>query len=238
MERVTTGIEGLDELLEGGFPKGAVILVSGSPGAGKTILALQYLKKGADLGERGLYLTFEETRPFILEQARRFNWDLEQLEQEHKLKIVSLVLSHTSIEKVLAEIDELVKKFQPNRLVLDSLTMLQVYTNVLIDSKSVEMLGVSDKSYDSLTRKAVADIVERMRGFGTTAIITSELQEGSQWYSRDTVSEFICDGVIKLSKIETIGKRTLTIGKMRSTRHDVLPKTINIGEDGILVVKG
>ncbi|MFH1470598.1 MAG: ATPase domain-containing protein [Candidatus Micrarchaeota archaeon] len=238
MERVTTGVDGLDELLEGGFPKGSVVLVSGSPGAGKTILGLQFLKKGVDMDERGLYITFEETRRFILDQAARFNWDLEGYEKEHKLKIVSLVVSHTSIEKVLMEIDELVKKFQPNRLVLDSLTMLQVYTNVLVDSKSIEMLGVSDKSYEAVTRKAVADIVERLRGFGATSIVTSELQEGSAWYSRDTVSEFICDGVIKLSKIETIGKRTLVIGKMRSTRHDVLPKPINIGEDGIILVKG
>ena len=238
MDRVTTGIDGLDELLEGGFPKGSVVLVSGSPGAGKTIFGLQFLKKGVDIGERGLYLTFEETRPFILEQAHRFSWDLELAESEHKLRLVSLVVSHTSIEKVLAEIDELVKKFQPNRLVLDSLTMLQVYTNVLVDAKSVEMLGVSDKSYEAVTRKAIADIVERLRGYGATSLVTSELQEGSQWYSRDTVSEFICDGVIKLSKIETIGKRMLTIGKMRSTRHDVLPKPINIGEDGIILVKG
>jgi circadian clock protein KaiC len=238
MERITSGVDGLDELIEGGFPKSSVTLVSGSPGAGKTIFALQFLKKGADAGERGLYITFEETRPFILDQASRFNWDLEHLESEHKLKIISLVVSHTSIEKVLAELDDLVKKFQPNRLVIDSLTMLQVYTNVLVDSKSIEMLGVSDKSYESVTRKAVADIVERLRGYGATSIVTSELQEGSQWYSRDTVSEFICDGVIKLSKIETIGKRTLTIGKMRSTRHDVLPKAINIGEDGIILVKG
>jgi circadian clock protein KaiC len=238
MERVTTGIDGLDELMEGGFPKGSVVLVSGSPGAGKTIFGLQFLKKGADSGERGLYLTFEETRPFVLEQASRFNWDLEALERDYKLRIVTLLMGHTSIEKVIAEIDELVKKFQPNRIVLDSLTMLQVYMNVLIDSKNVEMLGVSDKSYDSLTRKAVADIIQRVRGYGATAIVTSELQEGSQWYSRDTVSEFLCDGVIKLTKIESIGKRMLTIGKMRSTRHDVLPKAINIGEDGIILVNG
>lgn len=238
MERVQSGIDGLDELMEGGFPKNTVTLLSGSIGSGKTIFALQFLKKGADAGERGLYITFEETRSFILEQAARFNWDLEALEKEHKLKIVTLILGHTSIEKILAEIDEIVKKFQPNRLVIDSITMLQVYTDVLVASKSLEMLGVSEKHYDSVTRKSVADIVGRVRGYGTTTLVTSELQEGSPWYSRDTVSEFICDGVIKLSKVESIGKRTLTIGKMRSTRHDVLPKTINIGEDGILVVKG
>jgi circadian clock protein KaiC len=238
MERVASGLDGLDELLEGGFPNGSVVLISGSPGAGKTIFGLQFLKKGAENGERGLYITFEETRRFVLEQASRFNWDFEALEKDYKLRVVTLMLGHTSTDKVLAEIDELVKKFQPSRLVLDSITTLQVYTNSLVDSKNMELMGIMEKSPEATSRKAVADIIERLRGYGTTSIVTSELQEGSQWYSRDTVSEFVCDGVIKLSKIETIGKRTLTIGKMRSTRHDLLPKTINIGEDGLMLVKG
>ncbi len=238
MERANTGIEGLDELTEGGVPRNTVTLVSGSIGTGKTIFTLQFLKKGAELGERGLYITFEETRDLIFEQAARFNWDLAALEKENKLRVVTLLLGHTSIEKILAEIDDLVGKFQPQRLVLDSITTLQVYADVLVHSKTMQMLSVSDKHYESIRRKAVADLVERVRSYKLTALLTSELQEGSSWYSRDTVSEFICDGVMKLSRVESIGKRTLTIGKMRSTRHDVLPKTINIGEDGIMIVKG
>ncbi|MFH1448156.1 MAG: ATPase domain-containing protein [Candidatus Micrarchaeota archaeon] len=238
MDRVKTGIEGLDELIEGGFPKNTSVLLSGSIGTGKTIFGLQFLVEGAKLGERGIYITFEETRELILDQASRFGWDIEKFEKEHKLRIITLQLGHTSIEKILAEIDELIGKFQPQRLVLDSITTLQVYSDVLVDSKSMEMLGVSDRHYESVRRKAVADLVGRVRAYNLTAILTSELQEGSSWYSRDTISEFICDGVIKLSKVESIGKRTLTIGKMRSTRHDVVPKTINIGEDGIILVKG
>src|SRR5437879_6866807 len=76
LERVPTGIKGLDELLGGGFPEGKCILVVGSPGSGKTTFALQYLYSGALQGETGLYVTLEEYPDLIKQTFQSYNWDM------------------------------------------------------------------------------------------------------------------------------------------------------------------
>ena len=87
INRIKTGVDGLDELVEGGFPEGSTILISGSAGTGKTILSLQFLIAGAENNEPGIYLTVEESRDKIINQAEQFGWDLEKLEKERALVI-------------------------------------------------------------------------------------------------------------------------------------------------------
>ncbi|HVH91786.1 MAG TPA: ATPase domain-containing protein, partial [Candidatus Acidoferrum sp.] len=77
-ERVPTGIPGLDPLLEGGFPQGRSILVTGEPGTGKTIFSLQFLIEGLARGEKGIYVAADEGPMDILEQAASLGWDLEK----------------------------------------------------------------------------------------------------------------------------------------------------------------
>lgn len=243
IERVRTGIPGLDEQIEGGIPRTMVTLVSGSPGAGKTIFGMQFLKYGAEHGERGLYISFEENRKDVLMQAERFGWDFEELEKKDLLHIVNLIALHTNVEKVVSEIEELVIRFKPERLVLDSLSTLGVYTELLADIEAIQIMeskvrdvpSAVPHSGEAVTRRAIMSIIEKVKGLGVTALLTSELQEGSPWLSRDTVSEFICDGVIRLSKIVSIGKRMMTIEKMRSTSHNFLSKNFEIGEHGMLI---
>lgn len=88
MERVSSGVKGLDEILGGGFPKGRTVLVVGSPGSGKTILALQYLRAGAAAGERSIYITFDEKPEQVKENVSEFGWDLDRLEAEGKIMFV------------------------------------------------------------------------------------------------------------------------------------------------------
>ncbi|MGQ4872254.1 MAG: ATPase domain-containing protein, partial [Candidatus Thorarchaeota archaeon] len=91
IERVKTGIPGLDELIEGGFPKGDTILVAGKAGTGKSILATQFLYRGAvDYGEPGVLVTLEEPPRLIKRNMMRFGMDLEKLEREGMLAIVDL----------------------------------------------------------------------------------------------------------------------------------------------------
>src|SRR3954464_3171399 len=75
----STGIPGLDSVLQGGLPKGRVYLLQGEPGTGKTTLSLQFLFEGARTGERGLYITFSETREELESVAQSHNWDLSQI---------------------------------------------------------------------------------------------------------------------------------------------------------------
>ena len=237
MKRVSTGIPRLDKLIEGGYPEGAVVLVSGSPGSGKTIYAMQFLVEGARKGERGLYISFEESVKSVKQQADEFGWDLEGLERKNVLRVVSLTVAHANIIKVLDEIECLVSKFKPKRLVLDSLSTLGVFTEIETQVDHGREL-VSNVFGEAIIRKAIISLVERLRSFDTiTSIVTSELQEGSPWYSRDTVSEFACDGVVKLSKIDAAGKRLLTVVKLRATKHQFLPKTMEISSKGIAILE-
>src|SRR5919108_1262026 len=88
-ERVPTGIIGLDDQIEGGFPKGRSILVTGEPGTGKTIFALQFLMEGLARGEKGIYVAADEGPMDILEQAASLGWDLEQHVEKKELAILN-----------------------------------------------------------------------------------------------------------------------------------------------------
>src|SRR5918996_3631931 len=78
-ERVPSGVSGLDRLMEGGFPKGRSILITGEPGTGKTIFALQYLLEGLRLGEQGIYVAADEGPGDVIEQAASWGWVWKQI---------------------------------------------------------------------------------------------------------------------------------------------------------------
>src|SRR5215467_5784339 len=88
-ERVTTGIAGLDPLVEGGFPRGRSNLVTGEPGTGKTIFSLQFLVEGLSRGEKGIYVAADEGPMDILEQAASLGWDLEKHIDAKELAILN-----------------------------------------------------------------------------------------------------------------------------------------------------
>ncbi|WP_347489096.1 ATPase domain-containing protein [Desulfoscipio sp. XC116] len=117
-----TGVPGLDDLLRGGLPRGASIAIAGDSGTGKTVLGLQYLTKGAlDYGEKGILLSFEETPSQLFTNARRFNWDLRNLQEQDLLKVIYTPLSEMEIDETIIGLGEQVQKFGARRLVLDSI---------------------------------------------------------------------------------------------------------------------
>jgi KaiC/GvpD/RAD55 family RecA-like ATPase len=90
MDRVKTGIVGLDEMLEGGFPRSHTVVVMGSFGTGKTTFGLQFLSEGLRQGEKGIYITLEEDEGSIIDDAKSFGWDLKPAIDSKKLSIVKL----------------------------------------------------------------------------------------------------------------------------------------------------
>jgi len=81
--RVPSRIDGLDTLIEGGFPRGDVILVAGGSGSGKTILSTQFIYSGATQhGEKGVYATFEEDSKTLKRNMLKFGFNIEKLERE------------------------------------------------------------------------------------------------------------------------------------------------------------
>ncbi len=131
-----TGIAGLDEILKGGFPENRLYLLLGSPGVGKTTIALQYLLEGARRGEAGLYIALSETRDEILSVARSHGWPIEQisifelsaLEQQLAQEERNTVFHPAEIElnKTTQLLLQRIQEVKPKRLVLDSLSELRL----------------------------------------------------------------------------------------------------------------
>lgn len=105
IKRVPTGIEGIDKLMQGGIPEGSPILVSGSPGTGKTIFGLQFLYYGARNNDPSIYITFEEPRESIIVSARNFGWDLRDLEMKEKFRVIEYF--ELGSEEYFSEINKL-----------------------------------------------------------------------------------------------------------------------------------
>src|SRR5207248_453389 len=104
MDRVPTGIKGLDELLGGGFPEGRCILVVGSPGSGKTTFALQYLYHGAMLGETGLYVTLDEHPDLVKKNLQSYDWDIDGMEKKGKLLFIDALADSGCTSLITSEL--------------------------------------------------------------------------------------------------------------------------------------
>ncbi|MFH1056832.1 MAG: ATPase domain-containing protein [Candidatus Micrarchaeota archaeon] len=220
MNRINSGIPGVDELIEGGFPEGSSILVAGSPGAGKSILCLEFLYNGAlEYGEPGVYITMEEGPHNFWWNMQRFKWDLLPLERDNKLKIYKFEPTaemHNDPEEQVARIIEKAKSLKAKRLVVDSLTAFEFW---LQDLKQI--------------RYAVYLLVEELRKLDCTALLTSESPTGEMALSRFGVEEFLTDGILQL--FFTPPNRALFIRKMRGTNHSKKIHPLNINDSGLSI---
>jgi len=235
-KRVGTGIEGLDGLLQGGYPKGSVTLVAGTPGTGKTIVCFQYLNAGIKNGEKCLYLTSDERIHNLIGQAKKFGFDFDAAMKSNQLKVMSLDLEKHTIHK---EMEEEIKIGKYSRVVLDSLTPLSEMP-VWVVSRGSEIIPTDDFTgsapipLDSIqaTRMHVRRLLNILEEDDCTAVVTSEISEGSRNLSRDSVSEFLVDGILVLDLDPSMDRRKLTIRKMRGTKHTLKPRDIEISSKG------
>jgi len=233
MERVSTGIEGLDEMLGGGLLPNRVILVRGGPGAGKTIFSLQFVLEGIKKGERGVYITLEEPLNLIKANMAMFGWDLEEFEDKDKLRIIDgsqLVYkpfgsarygesSGLIITGMANQIKLAVESFKAKRLAVDPITSAVIHQRFPTDK-----------------RLEIMELVKTLRELRCTSIITSEFSSPSaegEFY----VEEYLADGVIVLAKTQHDFKviRTVRIDKMRGIKHDDQPRKYEIMNKGFLV---
>ncbi|MBW2966527.1 AAA family ATPase [Candidatus Woesearchaeota archaeon] len=229
MNKIETGIKGFDKLVEGGFPKGKTILLSGTPGTGKTIFALQYLYNGATkFNEKGLYITFEEKIEDLKKQANQFGWDFDELEKKRKVKIISISSTELS-NNTVNDIIRIAQNSNVNRLVVDSLSTLSINTPIV--STNVTDLG------EFTIKRFIYSFIDNLKILKniTTLLISQNVSEG--FLSSDKVSEFLCDGVIHLV-YESMGgefSRSLTIRKMREVKNDEDIHPLEIGKKGLVV---
>ncbi len=100
LEKVPTGIKGLDEVTYGGFPKGRTILVTGGPGSGKSMLAMEFLVRGAlFIREPGVFVSFEETPEEIVTNGASLGFDLEKLAEDRNSIMDYVYVERTEIEE-------------------------------------------------------------------------------------------------------------------------------------------
>jgi KaiC/GvpD/RAD55 family RecA-like ATPase len=277
VSRVDVGIKGFEKLVEGGFLEQSPILLSGSPGTGKTIFSLQYLYSGLLKGEPGIYITFEEPKQSIMTIGENFGWNFEpyvkngtfivieyfelgnetylgemdrmkkglreleakktqselnpsefedveikMADYQNRLNQIEEVVTerkykisqHEREQEFLEKLRDLTTKMKAKRLVIDSLSAYTIY----------------DESRESLHR-----FIRRIRDLKTTTLLISEHPKNPSGFSRDEVSEFVCDGVVvfEIEHTKELTYRKLHIEKMRHTKIDGREKFIWFTDQGI-----
>jgi KaiC/GvpD/RAD55 family RecA-like ATPase len=241
MERVKTGITGLDELLEGGFPQGRNVLVSGACGAGKSIFAMQYIYKGAlEFNEPGIFVTFDEMPDKIRQDMLRFGWNVKELEDQGKMAILDATSARAgqisqeehSFGRAMYDRNEFQGKL------LNAIKELKA-KRIAIDSTSA--IGFQLEQGKDGIRQEILSINYILSYIGMTTVLTSEIPqqppEDTRQYSRYSVEEYVADGVIVLNFIGGMNPRRMFIRKMRGTKHSEQVHSIEITDKGINVKK-
>lgn len=228
IERVKSGVKGLDSLISGGFVRGNTILICGNPGTGKTIFGMQYLYSGVkDHGENGVFVSIEDYPDKLNLYGRTFGWNIQKYVDEGKLSILQIPIDQKGYNLIQA-IEREVKRVGAKRVVVDSLSALNFNasmfslplvnqpdpTGVIPRRKILKVAGFAPfeeiKQFTYLFLRRLADI-------SVTTIVITDSPDGPEVLTYDGVSEFVCDGVLQVSLHDTSQNisRTLAVKKMR-----------------------
>jgi len=237
-EKTESGIPGLDDALQGGFPTGAVILVSGGPGTGKSILLNQFLVKGAtDYNEPGVLVSMEESLDSTIRNMKQFGWDLKDLMEKGMIALVDaspmiqndrvvlkpehpvLGREEFSMESLLSLIHREIRKIKAKRVAIDSISTLTL--------QHKELFRI---------RHDLLNMVRSIRISKATCLVAVE-SPSEESVGRFDVEGFLMDGVVTLRLVRqgNVRIRTIEITKMRGTLHQMNPLLLMIDEKGIQV---
>ncbi len=232
VRRVRTRIPGLDEILYGGIPERNIVLVSGGPGTGKSILGMQFLYNGLVEGEPGVFVALEEHPAAVRRSFKHFGWDITKYEEEGKFALVDaftggigryaerekyVVKNPDDVREMIDVLRQAIKEIDAVRVVIDSVSTL--YLTKPAVARSVVML----------LKRVIA-------GLGCTAIFVSQVSAGERGFGGPGV-EHAVDGIIRLDLDEYDGKlyRSIIVWKMRATKHSMLRHPLEITDRGLVV---
>jgi len=226
-ERVKTGIKGLDELIEGGLPRGYSYLLLGGPGTGKTTFGAQYLYKGAtEFAENGMYVTFDEPPYSIISNMQRYGWNLTDEERQGRLGFVDvspikreakagtfvpaalqqsfLGAAKFNLDDVVSAISEVKRKVDAKRCVIDSISALTLQYK---DNFEI--------------RQQVLRLIKVLTEMDLTTIMLAEIPEDRQDMTTFGPEAFLAQGVIVLHmyRVEESNVKALEVRKMRGVKH-------------------
>ncbi|MGF7119476.1 circadian clock protein KaiC [Methanobacterium oryzae] len=227
LKKSKTGITGLDEITEGGLPEGRPTLVCGAAGCGKTIFAMEFIIHGAEMGEPGVFVSFEEKTEDLKKNFISMNPDLNDLINENKISLDYVHIERSEIEET-GEYD------------LEGLFIRLGYAIDSIGAKRVVLDTIealfSGFSAEALLRAELRRLFGWLKDKGVTAIITGE--SGEKTLTRYGLEEYVADCVILLNNpvINKITTRNLRVVKYRGSAHGSNEYPFLIDETGITVL--
>jgi circadian clock protein KaiC len=228
LPKALTGIQGLDEITGGGFPRGRPTLICGSAGAGKTLLAMEFLVCGAtEYNEPGVFMAFEETAPELTQNVRSLGFDLDELARKKKLAIDFVRIERSEIDEtgdydlegLFIRLGAAIDSIGARRVVLDTIENL--------------FAGLQN---EGILRAELRRLFRWLKDKGVTAVITAERGDGT--LTRHGLEEYVSDCVILLDHRVTdqISTRRLRIVKYRGTAHGTNEYPFLIDRDGFSVL--
>jgi KaiC domain protein len=230
VERLSTGVKKLDDLLEGGIPRGFFVAVTGEPGTGKTILCISFIYQGVIENDKNIYVTTEESRQSIIAQAQQFGMDFDSAIKAKRLIIIDALmrendpwcLNKLEIEELLTKVLEAKKSlgYGRARLVIDSLSAFWLDRPALARKYSYQIKRLLSKwDFTILATSQYAITTSAAFGWGV---------------------EHVADGIIRFKRSLDSGvlRRYMVIEKMRQTNHSLRMQEINIVPGKGLVILG
>jgi circadian clock protein KaiC len=228
LAKAPTGIAGLDEITNGGLPRGRPTLVCGGAGCGKTLLAMEFLVRGAlEYGEPGVFMSFEETVDDLVENARSLGFDLQRLSGRRRLLLDYVRLERSELteagaydlEGLFIRLGHAIDSIGAKRVVLDTIELL--------------FSGLSDRF---VVRAELARLFRWLKTKRVTAIVTGERE--AEHLTRHGLEEYVSDCVILLDQrvMEQSATRRLRILKYRGSAHGGNEMPFLIDDHGVSVL--
>jgi circadian clock protein KaiC len=228
LPKAPTGIQGLDQVTGGGLPRGRPTLICGSAGCGKTVLAMEFLVRGAvQYGEPGVFIAFEETPTELAQNVGSLGFDLDDMVKRKQLRIDFVRVERSEIDEageydlegLFIRIGHAIDMIGAKRVVLDTIEVL-----------------FSGLSNTGIVRSELRRLFRWLKDKGVTAVITGERGDGS--LTRHGLEEYVSDAVILLDHrvIDQVSTRRLRVVKYRGTAHGTNEYPFLIDEDGISVL--
>jgi len=228
LQKCPTGIQGLDEITLGGIPKGRPTLVTGAAGSGKTLIALEFLVKGATLyDEPGVFMAFEETSEELATNVSSLGFDLDGLIKQKKLAVDYVYIERSEIEEtgeydlegLFVRLGYAIDSVKAKRIVLDTLEVL-----------------FASLPNEGVLRAELRRLFRWLKQKGVTAIVTGE--RGTNTITRYGLEEYVADCVILLDHRVTdqISTRRLRVVKYRGSYHGTNEYPFLIDKDGISIL--
>lgn len=222
LPRVKTGVPGLDDTLQGGFPAGSTITVTGDSGAGKSTFAMQFLYNGiAQAKEPGLYISFEEEKQRVYEYMKAYGWDFAGMEADKRF--VFLEYPPQDVDHFMAQelmIHDMIEEMGIKRVALDSIT-------------SFAMLYESEQK----RKQEVVKLLTKLRKWGCTVMLVAESQVDHSGVPRAKYGmESLSDGVVYLYNFRKGGDvrvRALEVVKLRGTAFEARLFPLRFTQKGI-----